>query len=146
MAERGRPHECDEAVISRIERAARAGVVLRRIHNHAGVDKSTFFRWMARGKEGEEPFATMMQKLQKARGDLEVELLEKANDGESGWQGSAWILNRSMGYNDNLDEDHGMEAPSDITGASSAIDELADALPEEVLFAALAKKRAKNKQ
>lgn len=142
MAERGRPNECDESVIARIVTAARAGVVLRRIHNHAGVDKSTFFRWMARGKEGEEPFATMMQKLQAARGQLEVELLAKAGDGESGWQGSAWILNRSMGYNDNLEEDHGMEQAMDITGTGSAVEELANALPESVLLAALAKKRA----
>lgn len=63
MARTGRPSRFNLEVAARIAAAAREHRGLDRSAEiaAAGVGASTYFRWMARGREGVEPFASLVR-------------------------------------------------------------------------------------
>lgn len=120
----GRPTDCTEAVIKRVERAARVGVIMRNLHKHAGVDQTTFWRWMSPDSEGIN--AEFRQRILAARAEREMECAEAAADNGSK-TGHAWMLERSFGYHAHQDPDG---APATQQDHASAVDALAKLHPD----------------
>jgi hypothetical protein len=96
----GRPTDCTEAVIVKTEAAALAGVSMRNLWRHAGVDQTTFWRWMS-ATEGIQ--AEFSQRIQKARCAKEVGSLLRGDD--EGRTFDMWLLERSYGYRKDADSD-----------------------------------------
>ncbi len=63
----------------------------------AGIDRTTLYNWLERGKQGEEPFSTFSTTLEKAKADREAKFVgfirQAAEDGT--WQAAAWYLERT---------------------------------------------------
>lgn len=61
----------------------------------AGVGVRTFRRWLAWGRDGEEPFAALLAGVKKAEADAVAKHLSniEAHAADS-WQASAWTLER----------------------------------------------------
>lgn len=128
----GRPTECTEEVIRKVEKAARAGVIMRNMHKHAGVDAATFWRWMRPDSEGIH--AEFRERIQAARAIREIECAEQAaNNGSK--TGHAWMLERSFGYRADVDNDAEPVTASART-REEAVAELRK-LPPDLLRAAL---------
>ena len=93
----GRPSkfspEAAAAVLEHVRRGATRGLAA----NAAGLGRSTFMRWMARGKkERRGPFRDFWDALKKAEAESVMELLQRINAAaERGtWQAAAWWLER----------------------------------------------------
>ncbi len=142
----GRPTDCTEAVIQKVERAARLGVTMRNLHKHAGVDVATFWRWMG-ATEGIQ--AEFRDRINAARCDRELECIEEGlgsrqiesqSEGEVVTAarmstGHLWLLERSYGYRRDVDNDAEPITASART-REDAIAELRK-LPPDLLRAAL---------
>ena len=70
---RGRPTMLDEATIEVLVQQVRAGARDETAAAAAGVSTRTFERWMERGEQGEEPYATMERAVRQARAQARVE-------------------------------------------------------------------------
>lgn len=128
----GRPTDCTEAVIQRTEKAARLGVTMRNLHKHAGVDNTTFWRWMS-ATEG--PQAEFRYRINAARCARETECIEVGLDVGNNSTGHLWLLERSYGYRKDTDSD---VEPVTATARTreEAVDQLAK-LPADLLREAL---------
>lgn len=82
--------ELQAAIIADVEGGASPEVAAQA----AGIDRATFYRWMARGAEDEQAYVGFRDGLLKAGAMAEVAAVKYARSGESGWQGSAWWLER----------------------------------------------------
>jgi hypothetical protein len=74
----------------------------------AGIDETTFSRWMAAGEKGKQPFADFAKAVKKAEEEAvrkHVAVITKA--AEKNWQAAAWWLERrypaDFGKKDNID-------------------------------------------
>lgn len=66
-----------------------------------GINKSTFYDWIKRGRTGEEPFLTFMRDVEQARSTSEAAVLQRIHEaGQRGeWKADAWLLENSYeGY------------------------------------------------
>lgn len=129
----GRPTDCTPQATEKAVRAARAGVALRNICHHIGVDRATFWRWMA---DDREPYRTFRDQVNAASAEREMEAHEKVNAGEQGWQSAAWVLERRFGHY----AARGDDAPPDNATTATGLEAVLAKLPADVLRAALAAK------
>ena len=60
-------------LINRIATRIRVGVFPYVAAQSVGVPKSTFYSWMAKGKNGEEPFVELLDKVRKAQAGARVD-------------------------------------------------------------------------
>lgn len=95
----GRPTKLTPATQETIVNAIRVGNFAETAATYAGIDQSTFWRWMSKG-EGEgapEPYASFRKAVEKAKAEAEVRnvalIQQAANDGT--WQAAAWYLERT---------------------------------------------------
>ena len=59
-----------------------------------GVHPTTLRNWLDQAESGEGPAAEWGAEILAARGEGEIILAERVAEGDSGWQGAAWILAR----------------------------------------------------
>jgi transposase len=95
----GRPTKLTPALQQKICDAVRAGNYLETAAAFAGIDKTTFHRWMRRGARGSRGvYRDFSQAVEKALADAEtrdVALIAKAA-ADGAWQASAWRLERKF--------------------------------------------------
>jgi hypothetical protein len=85
----------DEDVAERILTALRAGAYIETAANHAGLSRSGFYKWMKKGRAGEEPYATFVADVDQALATAELTdwaFIGKAREKE--WTAAAWRLER----------------------------------------------------
>ena len=78
-----------------IVKALRAGNSRRDSALYAGVSETTFYSWMARGREGEALYAEFLEAVEKAEAQSvvrNVAIIQRA--AEETWQAAAWWLER----------------------------------------------------
>src|SRR5262249_51932820 len=91
----GRRTKLTPAVQQKILRAIRAGNYASVAAASAGIDDSTFYRWLERGEKGEEPYCEFREAIKKASADAEQEALADIRKaGKTNWQARAWYLER----------------------------------------------------
>ncbi len=73
----GRPTLLDDLVSKRIVDAAGAGVSRRAACEAARISQSTLFDWLARGRDGEEPYAEFLERLEAAESKRERKVVDK---------------------------------------------------------------------
>ena len=90
-----RPTSLDDSVKARIVAAVEAGCGRRVAAQAAGVDRSTLLRWLASGRDGVEPFASLLREVQvaEARGEASCLDVIRAASART-WQAAAWLLER----------------------------------------------------
>lgn len=96
MGKRGRPGKLTPKVAERICLAVRNGSALATAAALAGVDQSTLFRWIRRGKMGQASYAQFVVDLEQALAVAEIRDLTRIRAAaERGvWQAAAWHLER----------------------------------------------------
>jgi len=78
-----------------IVKALRAGNSRRDSALYAGVSETTFYSWMARGREGEPLYSEFLEAVEKAEAQSvvrNVAIIQRA--AEETWQAAAWWLER----------------------------------------------------
>jgi hypothetical protein len=87
----------DELLAQRIVNAVRAGLPWKLAAQAAGVGWSTLKEWKARGREGEEPYAAFLARLESADGEAAQAamgaILAAAAEPKH-WTAAAWMLER----------------------------------------------------
>lgn len=92
----GRPTLLDDERAERIIKAIRNGGSRNAAAEAAGVDRSTLFEWIARGRKGEAPFNDFVDRIKRAESVAEnamVRVVRKAARMGT-WQAAAWWLER----------------------------------------------------
>lgn len=61
-----------------------------------GISQRTYYNWKKKGEEGEEPYATFLQKVDEAEAEGEMAMMEIIHDNavSGNWLSSAWVLER----------------------------------------------------
>lgn len=96
----GRPTSCTEDVILAIVRATERGLSLAAAASAAGVARATFTNWRRRGAQGEEPYATLVARVTRARATAEermaavVEQAAASADDKVSLSAAQWWLER----------------------------------------------------
>ncbi len=97
MATLGRPTLLDDLVAKRICDSLAAGNAQSVAARTAGVAHSTLRSWLARGRKGEEPYASFLAKAKKAESVGEAELVGVIRESaQKTWQCAAWLLERRI--------------------------------------------------
>ena len=87
--------DLEPQLVSRIVTYIKAGAYLETAAAAAGVVKSTLHRWLRRGAEGEEPFASFADAVHAALAEAEIRDLARIDRAaETQWQAAAWKLER----------------------------------------------------
>lgn len=90
----GRPTDCTPEVTAAVCEQLREGLSISSACAAAGIDRSTYHRWIARGDEG-PPFSDFRAETTRARHDgnrvLERTIRSAALDD---WRAAAWMLER----------------------------------------------------
>ncbi len=73
----GRPTKLDDLTAKRILNAAEAGVSRRAACEAARVHQATLCDWLARGRDGESPFAEFLERLEAAEAKAERKVVDK---------------------------------------------------------------------
>lgn len=88
--------DLDEATATVIVDGVRSGLAWPVAAALAGVSRETFRDWEKRGEQGEEAFKTLLDRLEVAEAELEMELLSAiraaATNGERG--AAVWLATR----------------------------------------------------
>jgi transposase len=95
-----RPTDFSETIAKELCDYLRAGLPVSTACARAGIGRSTYHRWIQRGEQGEEPFATFRDASKRARAEAESEVLEgiKAAGVAGQWQAYAWLAERLWGH------------------------------------------------
>ena len=97
MAQRGGQTKFDDGRAASILVDLASGQTRACAAGRAGISERTLARWMALGKEGEEPFASFVSSVKKAERDAEAEaVLEIRTAGRKNWTAYAWWLERKF--------------------------------------------------
>lgn len=87
----------DPVVFDRIAEALRTGVSLEAAAEYAGVPRSTFFDWLARGRRPQSrgQYKKLAEMVEEALAHFEVHALARITKaGEKEWTADAWRLER----------------------------------------------------
>lgn len=93
----GRPTKLTAAVQRKIVKAIKAGATHDLAALYAGISRTSFYDWKARGEAGEEGFTNFSDAIELAEGKGAVDLLEKiktAAQDPKEWRAGAWLLER----------------------------------------------------
>ena len=122
MSKTGRKTKLNPEIQQRVVRGLGLGLTYDHAAAYAGIDRATFYRWLARGRRdadnGEESiFREFSDAVKESEGMAAAQCMArivKAADGGT-WQASAWILERRFGYRQhqevsiNVDEEDSLE-------------------------------------
>lgn len=96
----GRPTVCTAEMIEAVCAALQAAPVsIACAAEQAGICESTYHSWRERGRSGEEPYATFLERTTRAVRATEAMLVEDIANARTGpdkpdWKARAWILER----------------------------------------------------
>jgi transposase-like protein len=91
----GRPTKLTPEVKERIVRAIRAGNYGEVAARAAGISRSTYYRWMERGREGEAIYCDFADAVSGAEADAEVEAVARIRQAmPDDWRACAHYLER----------------------------------------------------
>ena len=100
-------------------KALRAGNSRRDSALYAGISETTFYSWMARGREGEPIYAEFLEAVEKAEAQSvvrNVAIIQRA--AEETWQAAAWWLERKRpddwGRRQRMDIGTSQEQPMEV--------------------------------
>jgi transposase len=129
-----RPTDCTPELTERVCEALKKGAYAVDAAASVGIDASTFYNWMRRGKKGEPVYVEFFHAVKLAK-SVRVQVLCEAIAAEPAWQARAWLLERTdpkrFGRNDRVKLDAKVEAVGGFKDAKSA------ALAMERMLAAL---------
>jgi hypothetical protein len=87
--------EREPELATRIITYIKAGSYAETAAAAAGVNRSTLHRWLKRGAEGEEPFATFADSVEGALAEAELrDVIRLDKAGDEDWRAVAWKLER----------------------------------------------------
>ena len=72
----GRPTNLDDLVSKRVVDALNAGVSLVGAAYAARISRASLMEWLARGRDGEQPYATFLDRVTEARGKAERKVVD----------------------------------------------------------------------
>lgn len=78
------------------------------------ISKSTYYSWIDRAKNGEEPYSGFLDKLKKAEAEAKAKLIKDIQVDPS-WQSKAWILERRWSSEWGKKERHAIEGDVNLT-------------------------------
>ena len=87
-AKLGRPTDLTEELVSEIVQIIEGGVLAETASMACGINASTYYRWKNESEEFKEA-------INVAKAKAEITMLARIQAGGPGWQGSAWILERT---------------------------------------------------
>ncbi len=95
----GRPLLLDARVHDRLVRAVRLGLSWDDAAKAARISTATLHEWRARGRQREEPFATLVDDLEEAEAEGAEEMFRRIVDAsEEDWRAAAWVLGARHKY------------------------------------------------
>ena len=92
----GKPTKLTPQVKKRILTAIRQGSPFEHAAEFGGVHRTTLYKWIKAGEDGEQPYAAFLEEFYKAQADAVQVLLKRINDAAANgdWKAAAWILER----------------------------------------------------
>lgn len=99
MAKVGRPSKLTADMTKQICDLLVAGNYLETVCDFVGIDTTTAYDWIARGKRGwqvdiEGGYVEFSHAVKKATGQVEMTTVNRLRQGEDNWQRLAWWLER----------------------------------------------------
>ena len=83
--------------VDRLIGLIRAGNYVTTACGSVGLDPVTFSHWLAKGREGKEPYATFRRDVEKAVADAEArDVAYIARAAETDWKAAAWRLEKRL--------------------------------------------------
>lgn len=95
----GRPTKCTPEVTRQVVAYLTRGLPIKTACIAAGIHPGAVREWIAKGKDGEEPYASFAEAVEVARAEFAAVHAGVINDaGRMGdWKASAWLLERRTG-------------------------------------------------
>jgi hypothetical protein len=91
----GRPSVLTDEVQGQIVAIVKGGSLIETAAAVAGVGRSTVYRWLERGAEGEEPYKTFADAIARAKAEgIARNVTFVARAGAKDWRAAAWLLVR----------------------------------------------------
>ncbi len=92
----GRPSKLDDLTAKRIVDAIAAGGSRAAAAEAARVHRSTLMTWLARGRNGEQPYRDFLDRVKKAEAEAELSMVAIVRTAATNgtWQAAAWWLER----------------------------------------------------
>jgi hypothetical protein len=92
---KGRPPLLDDATADKLVVMLRAGNYVAVAANAAGISLRTLQVWLQRGRKGEDPYAALVERVDRARAEGEVRNVATiAKAATERWDAAAWLLER----------------------------------------------------
>lgn len=85
--------ERDPEILNALEDAFAKGASIPLAATCAAISAGTVYQWFERGRAGEEPYRTVYLRMQRARSNHHLRLLDKISNSRN-WQSAAWLLER----------------------------------------------------
>ncbi len=119
--------ELQEKLLSLI----RAGNYVEVAARAVGISSPTYYSWLSRGGQGEEPFAELARAIEKAAAEAEArDFTLIGRHAEKQWQAAAWRLERKLpqryGRKDSLEVTGDEQKPISVTSARVDLGRLSD--------------------
>lgn len=87
-----------EAIAAKLVASLREGNYVPTAAKAAGISRSVFYKWLARGKSNapeDKPYRELRERVEHARAEGEAALVARiANRATADWRAAAWILER----------------------------------------------------
>lgn len=75
----------------------KAGNYIKIACKAVGIDETTYYRWIEKGKKGEEPYCKFYKSIKKARAEAEVYMVSRVvSVAKENWQAAMTWLERSF--------------------------------------------------
>jgi hypothetical protein len=106
-----RPTKLTEATVQILCESAKLGLKVDHMCERAQIKPRTYYAWKSKAKQGEEPFFSFMQRVEKSKADgvaHNLAIILRAAKEDRSWTAAAWILERCFGYNkviENIEEE-----------------------------------------
>ena len=92
---RGQPTKLTPEIQKTICEELRVGSYVETAVVIAGIHRSTFYRWLKRGEEGDPEYVEFCDTVKKAIAEAEIDAVKRIRDaGKNTWQAVAWWLER----------------------------------------------------
>lgn len=91
----GRPTSLTPERHAAIVDAVRHGMYAKAAVEGAGITEATYYRWLERGRQGEEPFESFLADVEQASAAATLNMLDTIRKAaETDWRAAAWFLER----------------------------------------------------
>ncbi len=91
----GRPTKCTPKAIARIAKVLALGGTINSACRAGGIDTASYYSWLRRGEEGEEPFVGFLHAVKESQAVAEHKALSVINEAMlDQWLAAGWLLER----------------------------------------------------